>query len=89
MSRFLVTLTVPMTVEFQSDEKPTERSAEYVAQMIGLGHMLKEGTTRDLGWFKVYIDDVKKIVVVSSTRVDAPEKKRDPSAFDLARKKKA
>lgn len=88
MSKFLVTLTVPMTVEFQSDEKPTERSAEYVATAIGLGYLSKDGTSRDVGWFRVYIDDPKKIVVVSSTRVDEPGKKREPNAFELARKKK-
>ena len=88
MSKFLVSVTVPITVEFQSDEKPTERSAEYVAQMIGLGYMLKEGTSRDLGWFKVYIDDVKKIVVVSSTRVDIQEKKAGSNTSGIAPERK-
>lgn len=76
-----------MFVEFENDEKPTERTAEYIAKMIGMGYLSKDGTKQEVGWFRVYIDDVKNIVVVSSTRVDVPGKKRDPSAFELARNK--
>lgn len=74
MSRFRVVATIPLVIEFEDNEKPTEKSAEYVASRIGLCFIRKEGSGKGLGRFFVEGQD-EGIKIVSVERLGVAKSK--------------
>lgn len=84
MSKWIVVATVRLAVEFEDDDTPTEKSAEYVASSIGL-NIWKEGSSKKVGRFKV---SNEATTIQSVERVGNSKKPPDNGGGGLARKKK-
>lgn len=84
MSKWIVVATVRLAVEFEDDETPTAKSAEYVASSIGL-NIWKEGSSKKVGRFKVSSETT---TIQSVERVGNSKKPPDNGGEGLARRKK-
>lgn len=74
MSRFRVVVTIPLFIEFKDSEKPTEKTAVYIAEKIGVNFIRKSGMAREVGWFSVEGQD-HEIKIVSVERLGVAKSK--------------
>lgn len=52
MSKFRVVARLPLIIDF-AEQRPTEKTAAYLAKNVGLCFIRKEGSKREVGFFRI------------------------------------